>query len=114
MNTFNSSTNIYGDNDIRVEKNNNGIDTYIFDPYNPLNKVISQSEIQGFLKNYGIDVEINNYNLYKRAFIHRSYIKRPAIENQQNNIIIVPQPDNCLPLFTKSNERLEFVGDGVL
>jgi dsRNA-specific ribonuclease len=52
--------------------------------------------------------------LYKRAFIHRSYIKRPNIENQQNSIVIVDKPDNCLPLYTKSNERLEFVGDGVL
>jgi dsRNA-specific ribonuclease len=114
MNTLSVATNIYGDNDIRVEKNQNGTETYIFDPYNPLNKVISRSEIQIFLKKYGIDVDINNYHLYERAFVHRSYIKRPNIENQQNNIVIVPQPDNCLPLYTKSNERLEFVGDGVL
>jgi dsRNA-specific ribonuclease len=59
-------------------------------------------------------VEINNFELYKRAFIHRSYIKRPNLENEQNNIIIAPKPDDCLPLYTKSNERLEFVGDGVL
>ena len=36
------------------------------------------------------------------------------MENAQNNIIIVEQPTNCLPLNTKSNERLEFVGDGIL
>jgi len=41
-------------------------------------------------------------------------MKRPEIENQQNGVVIVPKPDNCLPLSTKSNERLEFVGDGVL
>lgn len=102
------------DEDVRIEKNQQGIDTYIFDPYNPLNKVISPDEIQNILKFYGIDVKINNYTLYKRAFIHRSYIKRPNLENQQNNIVIVPQPSECLPLYTKSNERLEFVGDGVL
>jgi len=103
----------HADDDIRIEKQN-GNDVYIFDPYNPLNKIITPTEIQTVLKNYGIDVEINNYTLYKRAFIHRSYIRRPNIENQQNNITIVPKPDDCLPLFTKSNERLEFVGDGVL
>lgn len=111
---MNTNSNIHGDDDIRIEKNQNGVETYIFDPYNPLNKVITQSEIQTILKNYGINVEINNFTLYKRAFIHRSYIKRPNIENQQNNIVIVEQPENCLSLFTKSNERLEFVGDGVL
>ena len=102
------------DDDIRVEKNANGVDTYIFDPFNPLNKPISESEIYQILKNYGINAPIGNIELYKRAFIHRSYIKRPNIENEQNNIIIVEKPDNCLPLYTKSNERLEFVGDGVL
>jgi len=102
------------DEDIRVEKNAQGIDTYIFDPYNPLNKQITDKEIEQVLGNYGINVPIHNYELYKRAFIHRSYIRRPNIENEANNIIIVPKPDDCLPLYTKSNERLEFVGDGVL
>ena len=101
------------DDDIRVETLN-GEETYIFDPYNPLNKCITEDEIQFILKNYGIDVPIHNVNLYKRAFVHRSYIKRPSLENEQNNITIMPKPDDCLPLYTKSNERLEFVGDGVL
>jgi dsRNA-specific ribonuclease len=102
------------DEDIRIEKNSQGIDTYIFDPYNPPNKQITDKEIQQILINYGISVPIHNFELYRRAFIHRSYIKRPNIENDINNIIIVPKPNDCLPLYTKSNERLEFVGDGVL
>ncbi len=110
MNTFN----LMNDEDVRIEKNQQGIDTYIFDPYNPLNKLISTDEIQDILKSYGIDVKIYNYTLYKRAFIHRSYAKRPELENQQNNIVIVPRPANCLPLYTKYNERLEFIGDGIL
>ena len=114
MGSYKGGGNGGGDDDIRVEKNQNGVDTYIFDPYNSLNKIISPNEIQNILKQYGIDVTINNYTLYKRAFIHRSYVKRPHLENEQNNIIIAPQPPDCLPLYTKSNERLEFVGDGVL
>jgi dsRNA-specific ribonuclease len=102
------------DDDIRIEKNANGVDTYIFDPFNPLNKLIDENEIRNLLKLYGITAPIGNIELYKRAFIHRSYIKRPVIENEQNSIVIVSQPENCLPLYTKSNERLEFVGDGVL
>ena len=102
------------DDDIRVEKNSNGIETYIFDPYNPLNKSITEKDIQQILKNYGINVQIHNIELYKRAFVHRSYIKRPNLENEINNVVIVPKPDDCLPLFTKSNERLEFIGDGAL
>jgi dsRNA-specific ribonuclease len=114
-NTMNSYNSIgVSDDDIRVEKNQNGVDTYIFDPYNPLNKIISPNEIQNILKQYGIDVPIHNFTLYKRAFIHCSYVKRPELENQQNNIVIAPQPPDCLPLYTKSNEGLEFLGDGVL
>ena len=102
------------DDDIRIEKNANGVETLIFEPYNPLNKEIQPREIQQILQNYGINVPVHNFQLYKRAFIHKSYIKRPHIENQQNNVVIVDRPTDCLPLYTKSNERLEFVGDGIL
>jgi dsRNA-specific ribonuclease len=32
----------------------------------------------------------------------------------EQNITIVERPPDCLPLSTKSNERLEFLGDGIL
>ena len=32
----------------------------------------------------------------------------------KRQITIAPKPPGCLPLSTKSNERLEFLGDGVL
>ena len=102
------------DDDVRIEKQVNGADIFIFDPYNPLNNEISELDVQRILKNYGVDFPIHNFQLYKRAFVHRSYIKRPDMENKQNNITISAKPDNCLPLYTKSNERLEFIGDGVL
>jgi dsRNA-specific ribonuclease len=46
--------------------------------------------------------------------VHRSYTKRPQFENIQQNITIVEKPDDCMPLKSKSNERLEFLGDGIL
>lgn len=110
MNKMNSAI----DDDVRVEKQSNGTELLIFDPYNPLNKEISTDDIRNILKAYGVDSPTFNEKLYKRAFIHRSYMKRSGIENRMNNIIISPKPDNCMPLSTKSNERLEFVGDGVL
>lgn len=116
MNSTTTQNIVYShtDEDVRIEKNQNGEDTYIFDPYNPLNKEIQEEEIKKILKSYGINVNIYNIKLYKRAFVHRSYIKRPLNENKQNNIIIAEKPDDCIQLFSKSNERLEFVGDGVL
>ena len=102
------------DDDIRIEKNSNGTESLIFDPYNPLNKLITKDQIQEIMTKYNVPYELHNLELYKRAFIHRSYIRRPDVENEANNITIANKPDDCIELFTKSNERLEFVGDGVL
>ena len=89
-------------------------DELIFNPYNSINKEIQISHVQEILNKYGIFAKPFNLELYKRAFIHRSYTKRPKLENEEANVIIMDKPDDCLPLKTKSNERLEFIGDGVL
>ena len=89
-------------------------DELIFNPYNPVNTEITLNNVQSILKAYGVNYEIDNIALYQRAFIHKSYTKRPALENALSDIKIADKPDNCLALKTKSNERLEFVGDGVL
>jgi dsRNA-specific ribonuclease len=72
------------------------------------------NEVQSILSRYNIPPIVNNIALYERAFVHRSYTKRPAFENLQQKITIVERPNDCMPLSSKSNERLEFLGDGVL
>jgi ribonuclease-3 len=89
-------------------------DKLIFNPFNTANIEITLNDVQSILKKYGINANINNIELYKRAFIHSSYIKRPSIENNANNVTIFKCPKHCMDLKTKSNERLEFIGDGVL
>jgi dsRNA-specific ribonuclease len=92
-----------------------GEDGLIFNPYNPSNIEITLNDVQSILLKYGLPTDkIVNMELYKRAFVHRSYTKRPHFENIQQNITIVPRPDDCMPLKSKSNERLEFLGDGLL
>lgn len=108
------SYNMNNDEDITIIKNPDGTEKLLFDPYNPLNVNITEDEIQKLLKSYNIHVPITNYTLYRRAFIHRSYTKRPDEENIANNIELAERPNDCLPLSTKSNERLEFLGDGIL
>lgn len=102
------------DDDFYVEKGLNGVDTYIYDPYNSLNKEITPEDVKVMLKTYGIDIPINNFNIFRRAFAHRSYTKISTNENFKNNVVLVPKPNDCLPLYSKSNERLEFIGDGIL
>lgn len=98
-------------NDDDIIKSDEGL---IFNPYNPLNVEITLSEVQSILTKYGVPPMVNNIELYKRAFVHRSYTKRPHFENLLQNITIVEKPSDCMSLKSKSNERLEFLGDGVL
>jgi len=86
----------------------------IFNPYNQNNKEITEKQVSDILRKYGVPDKVDNFNLYRRAFIHKSYCKRPKLENEENGVIIADRPDNCMTLKTKSNERLEFLGDGVL
>jgi dsRNA-specific ribonuclease len=86
----------------------------VFNPYNPLNVKIKLNDVQSILTKYGVPPIIRKLELFQRAFVHRSYTKRPQYENQAQNITIVDRPPDCLPLSSKSNERLEFLGDGIL
>ena len=86
----------------------------VFNPYNPVNVEITLNDVQCILTAYGLPPLVYNVHLYQRAFVHRSYTKRPHFENAVQNITIVEKPDNCLALHTKSNERLEYLGDGIL
>jgi dsRNA-specific ribonuclease len=89
-------------------------DGLIFNPWNPLNTEIKLSDVQSILTRYGLPGRVDNLELYRRAFVHKSATKRPEFENAKQKITIVERPTNCLPLSTKSNERLEFLGDGIL
>ena len=100
---------ILNDGDVQKED-----DELIFNPYNYRNIEISEQQVCDILKKYGVPDKVHNLNLYKRAFVHKSYCKRPKLENIENGVIIADQPDECMSLKTKSNERLEFLGDGVL
>ena len=103
------SDNVLRDDDII--KTEEGL---IFNPYNALNVEITLNDVHSILTKYGIPNKVFNMVLYRRAFIHKSYTKRPEFENLQQNITIVERPSDCMPLSTKSNERLEFLGDGIL
>jgi len=86
----------------------------VFNPYNPVNIKITLCEVQSILSKYDIPPTINNIALYERAFVHESYTKRPQYENNKQGVTIVDRPPDCLSLSSKSNQRLEFLGDGVL
>jgi ribonuclease III len=80
-------------------------------PYNVLNHIICHDELISLLKSYDVDQTYNNIDVYRKAFVHKSYCTRKN-ENVLNGNINCP--DNCLPLQEESNERLEFLGDSIL
>ena len=81
-----------------------------FNPYNSINKQISLNEVQTILMTYGITTPPKKLELYQRAFVHSSY----CIRQVHTKVKIASCPSDCLPLYSKSNERLEFLGDGIL
>ncbi len=105
-----SGKNIYNDDDIvRVEDGK-----YVFNPYNTENIEVTVADVEAILAKYGVPSQVHNLELYRRAFVHRSYTKRPKLLNELENVTLLDQPEGTMNLRTKSNERLEFVGDGVL
>ena len=102
--------NIYNDDDIiRVDD-----DRYVFNPYNTENVEVTLADVEAILAKYGVPSQVHNFELYKRAFVNKSYTKRPKALNELENVSFIERPEGAMPLHTKSNERLEFVGDGVL
>jgi len=80
-----------------------------YNPYNDKNTEINDENIKHLLEGFNIFYKINNIELFKRSFIHRSYVKSNLTE-----IKLVKTPYKCIELKQYSNERLEFLGDGVL
>jgi dsRNA-specific ribonuclease len=102
------------ESDLSLVRTPDGGDAYIFNPYNSVNTQITSSDVKNILGRYGISAPITNFELYRRAFVHRSYVRHPDAENTKNRIIMADAPPNAVRLSTKSNERLEFIGDGIL
>jgi ribonuclease-3 len=80
-------------------------------PYNFKNKLLSVEDLTELLKVNGVTTKFNDLNIYRMAFVHKSYCTRRN-ENFVNGNIKCPQ--DCLALQECSNERLEFFGDSVL
>ena len=116
MNDINSSKNIYYKNMLNNQKdqkdNNYNIisnteELYYNKPYNDHNIEITEKNVKNILNTHGVPNTIHNINLYKRAFVHTSYVKK-IYDN------LTDKPINVIDLKSKSNERLEFLGDGIL
>jgi ribonuclease III len=77
-------------------------------PYNPLNCYIQEGDILNIMSTLGFDdFHISDINIYQRAFVHKSYTKLKDYEEYNC-------PSDCMDLFIKSYETIEFLGDSLL
>jgi len=81
-------------------------------PYNPKNHLITMEELKQLFDRNGLSgLTPRNINLYRNAFVHRSYCTMKNDDFQSGN---EKCPSNCLPLQEMPYERLEFLGDAIL
>ena len=79
--------------------------------YNPKNVMLQPHELGHLLTRFGVDAPYTDINIYRRAFVNRSYCTKKN-ENYVNGN--VGCPPGCMPLQEESNERLEYLGDAIL
>jgi dsRNA-specific ribonuclease len=72
---------------------------------NPLNKLITAADVEAIMCENGLDIKVNNIDIYQKAFIHRSYLR-----NNYND----EHDSKCVPLQETCNETYEFLGDTIL
>ena len=80
-------------------------------PYNPTNVLLQDEDLKRILQRFGVTERYHDINVYRRAFVNRSYCTRKN-ENYVNGNTNCPE--GCMPLQEESNERLEFFGDSIL
>ncbi len=74
---------------------------------NPNNILITEDVINGLLVNFGVHKKIKDMTLYRRAFVHTSYMIDPDTPDE-------PHITGAIPLQSESYERLEYIGDAIL
>jgi ribonuclease-3 len=81
-------------------------------PFNEKNILLSEEDLRQLFDNNGLKgIQFHNINLYRNAFVHKSYCCMRNSDFVESN---KKCPPNCLPLQEISYERLEFSGDSVL
>jgi len=81
-------------------------------PYNTNNVLLMSDDLSNFFNKNGLEgIKYNNLNLYRTAFIHKSYCTMKNADFASGNTNC---PSDCIPLQDMSYERLEFLGDAIL
>jgi len=81
-------------------------------PFNSKNILLNENDLVTLFNNNGLEnVKFHNINIYRNAFVHKSYC---TMKNADFNSGNIKCPPDCLPLQEMSYERLEYLGDSIL
>lgn len=81
-------------------------------PFNNKNVLLTDDDLRNLFDNNGLkNINYNNLNIYRNAFVHKSYCTMKNTDFSTGNLKC---PSDCLPLQEMSYERLEFLGDALL
>jgi ribonuclease-3 len=92
------------------------METKVFNPWNPRNKIIDDTTISAILLKYGVKDAPPHPDLFRKACVHKSYVDRTEqwAQEEGQEQILAERPSNCLPLQEADNEECEFAGDSIL
>jgi ribonuclease-3 len=98
-------------------KHTDGQEEILHIPYNLNNKLVNETDIIDILNKYNVKVvKINDINVFRKAFTHKSYCKKNIFPDQvlDDAKKELGNTKDLLELQDDSFERLEYLGDRVL
>jgi ribonuclease-3 len=84
-------------------------------PYNENNILIESEDVERLLRNFNINIKVNNIEIFREAMSHYSYVKQKYYSKFTKEMNEMKKNRNVMvELRDISSERLEFVGDGTI
>lgn len=80
--------------------------------FNPNNKLMKKTTIQNILQSYNVYLPPDRnmtIKIFYEAMTHKSYLKRKNLTEKDKK-----SKEDSVPLQSKSNERLQFLGDSII
>lgn len=84
-------------------------------PYNENNILIESEDVERLLRNFSINIKVNNIEIFREAMSHYSYVNQKYYSKFSKEMNEMKRTRHALvELRDVSSERLEFVGDGTI
>ena len=93
---------------------NNTEEIETFNVHNKKNKLVSRQFINDILKRFNITKRVNNLDIWRRAFVHKSYCIHRKKKFKNEDFEYPNDNYKYIQLQEESSECLEWLGDGII